>query len=129
MNKGHIHMVGLGEKAQNARLDFLHLGFYLHSRFGNGDNILPQCRHGFFQLRGRQAGQVLVGVKLQPQQQCLFRQDIHLPGVHRGERFPEILIPGIEGTPLLLGPFYVRLLAKQAQELSIVLGTAKLDGV
>ena len=129
MNKGHIHMVGLGEKAQNARLDFLHPGFYLHSRFGNGDNILPQCRHGFFQLRGGQLGQILKGIKLQPQQQRFLRQDIQLPGVHGSQSLPEILIPGIEGSPFILRPLHIRLLAQQGQEFAIVLGAAELDGV
>ena len=129
MDKGHIHMVRQGEKAQEAGLGVLHLGFHLHRRFRNADNVLPKGGHGFFQLRSGQVAQILKGIELQPQQQGLLRQDIQLPGIHRRQSLPEILIAGVKGAPLLLGPFYIRLLAQQGQELSVILGPAELDGV
>ena len=129
MDKRHMHVIRQGEKAQNAGLGVLHLGFHLHRRFRHTDNVLPQGGHGFFQLRSGQLAQILERIELQPQQQRLLRQDIQLPGIHRCQSLPEILKTGVKGTPLLLGPFHIRLLAQQGQELSVILGPPEIDGV
>ena len=130
MHEGHMEVVRQGDPGEQAgSRAFLGLGLHLDALLAHGDHVLPQPRQGPLQLRGRQAAQVLIGIQLQPQEQCLLGQDVLALDILLIEGIPEIVEIGIEGVLLDVGPGLVLPLAQMGKELCIVAGAAELDRI
>ena len=132
VDKGHMQHVDTGNQpADEAGFGLvLGLGLHLHPVIlGGGNHIFPEIGDALAQIAGGEPTQILVGVQCQPQKQGLTGEHVLLPGVQGEKRVPEIVEVGVEGTPLVLGPYLVPLLAQVAQKLGVVPRTAELDGV
>ena len=132
VNECHIQLIQNRVNAAHQTAFALILGFGLDFyRFflqRAGDHIIPQGHKTLFQLGRGKLAQILEGVKLQPQKQCFFRQNI-IPDVQRFKGFQEVMVIGIEGPAFVFRPRIAHALADVAQQPGVVSGTAELHDI